>query len=162
MLYLISPPKLEGIYLGYTIFPPKFFWPRRLIFVSLVEFGTPVSNLLCFLKSIERLQSYSHLNIWKPVLGAGFKKEVLKLKKYKIRQGQNFLDFNGFWCSRCLNDHIDLSYMMEGSRTFCRWNRCHLVAKIWTKRAKINTIGRILMFKVSKRPYWSLLDDGMI
>ena len=33
----------------------------------------------------------------------------------------------------------------------------HLVAKIWTKRAKINTIGRILMFKVSKRPYWSLL-----
>ena len=131
LLYLISPPQFEGIYLGYSIFPPKFFWPRRLIFVSLVEFGTPVSNLFCFLKSIERLQSYSHHNIWKPVLGAGFKKEVLKLKKYKIRQGQNFLDFNGFWCSRCLNDRIDLSYMI-GSFASC--NNISLVAKNRTKK----------------------------
>ena len=50
---------------------------------------------------------------------------------------------DGFWCLRCLSDRIVLSYMLEWSRTYCKWGRYHLVAKIFTKIAKINTSGRI-------------------
>ena len=77
--------------------PQIFFSPRRLIFTSYVEFGTPVSNLFCFLKSVEWLKSYGHLTNQKTSFGAGFKKvspyqpkEGLKLKNYIIRQGQTF------------------------------------------------------------------------
>ena len=59
-----------------------------------------------------------------------------------------------FWCSRCLNDHIEASHMM-GSLASGTTNS--LVAKIWTKDLatscwvyRIWKNGQILMFKVSK------------
>ena len=59
---------------------------------------------MCFLKSVELLQSYGHLTNHKTGFWAGFKKvspyqpkEGLKLKNYKIRQEQTFSDLAQAW-----------------------------------------------------------------
>ena len=71
-----------------------------------------------------------------------------------------------FQSLRCLNDRIDLPYMM-GSLASGATNS--LVAKIGTKDLatscwvyRIWNNGWILMFKVSKRPYRSPLHDRII
>ena len=71
-----------------------------------------------------------------------------------------------FQSLRCLNDHINLPYMM-GSLASGATNS--LVAKIGTKDLvtscwvyRISNNGRILMFKVSKRPYQSPWHNRII
>ena len=66
---------------------------------------------------------------------------------------------DGFWCSRCLNDRVNLLYMI-GSIASGTTNT--LVAKIGTKNLTTScwvyiiwTNGLILMLKVSKWPYQS-------
>ena len=73
---------------------------------------------------------------------------------------------DGFWHSRCLNDCIDLFYMIG---SFASGANASLVAKIGTKDLstscsiyRIWTNRRILTFKVSKGPYWSPLHDRII
>ena len=70
----------------------------------------------------------------------------------------------GFWCSRCLNDHIDVPDMIG---SFASGAIAFLVAKNETKK-KISTIvnkiiisGQISEFEVSKQLYWSSLHDGI-
>ena len=66
---------------------------------------------------------------------------------------------DGFWCSRCLNDGIDLLYMI---RSLASGATNSLVVKIGTKDPatyyevyRIWNNRRILIFKVSKQEYWS-------
>ena len=51
---------------------------------------------------------------------------------------------DGFWCSRCLNDRIDLLYMIG---SFASGANVSLVAKNWTKK-----IIPLLWIKSSKKP----------
>ena len=73
---------------------------------------------------------------------------------------------DGFWHSRCLNDHIDLLYMME---LLTSGATDSLVTKIGTKDlTKSCSVYRmqnnrwILTFKVCKQPYQSLRQDRII
>ena len=71
-----------------------------------------------------------------------------------------------FWCLRCLKDQIEVCDMIS---SFASGATNSLVAKIGTKDLatscwvyRISNNGRILMFKVSKRPYRSPLHDRII
>ena len=71
-----------------------------------------------------------------------------------------------FWHSKCLNDRIDLLYMIG---SFVSGVNVSIVAKTGTKdiftSCSVYIIwknGQFLMFKVSKQPYWSLLHDRII
>ena len=67
------------------------------------------------------------------------------------------LPVDGFWCLRCLTDRIYLPHMIGSLASGATKS---LVAKIWTNFIAIYN-GRIWMFKVSKRPYWSLRNDNI-
>ena len=64
---------------------------------------------------------------------------------------------DGFWCSRCLNDRIDLLYMIG---SFASGANVSLVAKNGTKKIfsttvnKIITCGRILEYRLSRQLQW--------
>ena len=83
-----------------------------------------------------------------------------------LLQSIESLIMDWFWHSRCLNDLIDLLYMIG---SFASGANASLVAKIGNKDLatscwvyRISNNGRILMFKVSKQPYRSPLHDRII
>ena len=70
---------------------------------------------------------------------------------------------DGFQSLRCLNDRIDLPYIMESLASGATYS---LVAKIGSNDLptsfsvyRFSTNGQISMFKVSKQPYQSPLHD---
>ena len=112
--------------IGTIMHLPRFPNTRHMKWIHLVDTGPKMSPKYAMGWQVQYTVQYISNIILEAVL---FRPLVTNFTSNLLCLSTEIMD--GFWCSRCLNDHIKISNMM---RLFADGATTPLVVKIWTKQ----------------------------